>query len=165
MFWADRIAQEIQKTRGKGPFVIRDEKTVSGRVHVGSMRGAAIHGAVFDALVDAGAESEFIWEHNDFDPMDDIPANFDRALYEPYLGMPLYKVPAPSSAEATEGTAKNYAEYFAKEFQKVIEDSGWTPRFTGASELYLSGKMDGIIREALEGAEAIRRIQKEVSGG
>lgn len=45
MFWADKIAKEIKKERGDGPLIIRDEKTMSGRVHIGSMRGVAIHGA------------------------------------------------------------------------------------------------------------------------
>ena len=50
MFWADRIAKEIQETDAAknatkdSPLIIRDEKTLSGRVHVGSMRGVAIHG-------------------------------------------------------------------------------------------------------------------------
>jgi lysyl-tRNA synthetase class 1 len=159
MFWADRIAQEIINRFGpKASILIRDEKTVSGRVHVGSMRGVAIHGTVADALAQKGIENIFKWEHNDFDPMDDIPVYLDRAVYEPHLGKPLYTVPSPDPS------AKNYGEYFAKEFQAVIEHNGWHPQFYWASELYLSGAMDGVIREALDGAEAIRRIQKEISG-
>ncbi len=159
MFWADRIAKEITERFGdKSPLLIRDEKTVSGRVHVGSMRGAAIHGTVHEALTDAGVPNIFIWEHNDFDPMDDVPAYLDRSVYEEHLGKPLCNVPSP------EPGFKNYGEYFAKEFQQVIENAGWHPQFTWASELYRSGKMDGVIREALAGAEEIRLIQKEVSG-
>jgi lysyl-tRNA synthetase class 1 len=159
MFWPDRIVEDVVKRFGKSKSIlIRDEKTVSGRVHVGSMRGVAIHGAVGETLADAGVQSTFIYEMNDFDPMDDIPVYLDRAAYEPHLGKPLYTVPSP------EPSAKNYGEYFAKEFQAVIEGAGWRPQFTRASELYLSGKMDGVIREALDGAAAIIRIQKEVSG-
>lgn len=160
MFWADRIAEEIEKRFGKPKeaLVIRDEKTVSGRVHVGSMRGVAIHGVVSEALTERGIPNVFTYEFNDFDPMDDIPAYLDRATYEPHLGKPLYTIPSP------EPSAKNYGEYFAKEFQSVIEGAGWHPEFYWASELYLSGSMDGVIREALESADTIRRIQKEVSG-
>jgi lysyl-tRNA synthetase class I len=55
MFWADRIAGEIEETAAakdavatKGttsekPLIIRDEKSITGRVHIGSMRGVAIH--------------------------------------------------------------------------------------------------------------------------
>ncbi len=160
MFWADRIVEGIVEHFGapKEPLVVRDEKTVSGRVHVGSMRGAAIHGTVSEALEEKGIPTKFIWEHNDFDPMDDIPSYLDRATYEPHLGKPLYTIPSPGPE------AKNFGEFYAKEFQSVIEDAGWHPQFVWASELYLSGRMDGVIREALEHADVVRRIMKEVSG-
>src|SRR5581483_3715406 len=109
MFWADRIAQEVVGRFGTArSILIRDEKTVSGRVHIGSMRGVAIHGAVHEALDDAGVKNEFIWEHNDFDPMDDIPVYLDRAEYEEHLGKPLCDIPSP------EPGYKSYGEYFAK---------------------------------------------------
>ncbi len=159
MFWADRLAEEIVAHFGKNaPILIRDEKTVSGRVHVGSMRGAAIHGTIYEALTEAGIPATFKWEHNDFDPMDDIPVYLDRATYEPYLGKPLKYIPSPEPGFAS------YAEYFALEFQRVIEDAGWHPEFYWGSEVYEDGRMDGVIREALDHAADIRRIYKEVSG-
>ena len=46
MFWGDRIVSEIKNKYAKEiasgkKLVVRDEKTASGRVHVGSMRGVA----------------------------------------------------------------------------------------------------------------------------
>lgn len=163
MFWADRIAGEIVKrfenelSEGR-PIIIRDEKTLSGRVHVGSARGAAIHGAVAEALGKRGVPYKFLWEHNDFDVFDGVPSYLPQEKFEPYLGMLLKDVPSPDGVG-------NYAEYYAKEFQGVIEESGFHPEFYWGSEPYVSGKMDGVIREALEGAADIRRIYKEVSGG
>ncbi|MBT6068784.1 hypothetical protein HOG48_03440, partial [Candidatus Peregrinibacteria bacterium] len=47
MFWVDRIADEILTAYpGKNEFIIRDEKTLSGQVHVGSLRGVLIHGVM-----------------------------------------------------------------------------------------------------------------------
>src|SRR3989344_3959316 len=116
MFWADRIAEEIAKARGKSaPLLVRDEKTVSGRVHVGSMRGVAIHGAVHEALTDKGVENVFKYELNDFDPMDDIPSYLDRAVFEEHLGKPLKNIPSPEPGFAS------FAEYFGSEFRGVIE--------------------------------------------
>lgn len=160
MFWADRIAEEIVARFGKGARVlIRDEKTLSGRVHIGSFRGVAIHGAVSEGLSDAGVSNEYKYEFNDYDPMDGIPSYLDHKEYEQYLGVPLKHIPSP------EPGFENFAEYFGAEFKKVIEDAGYHPTFYRSSELYLTGKMDGVIREALEGAADIRRIYKEVSGG
>lgn len=154
------MAQEIVARFGKAkPILIRDEKTLSGQVHIGSFRGVAIHGAIHEALTDAGVSSVFKYEFNDFDPMDGIPSYLDQAAYEKYLGLPLKNIPSP------EPGYENFAEYYGAEFQAVIENAGYQPQFYRSSELYLSGKMDGVIRTALERAADIRRIYKEVSGG
>lgn len=159
MFWADKIAEEIKKERGdNAPLIVRDEKTMSGRVHIGSMRGVAIHGAVSEALTEHGVQNEYLYEINDFDPMDGLPVYLDEKIYREHMGKPLKNVPSP------DGVAENYAEYFAQEFLSVVEKSGYTPKYYRASELYLSGKMDPYIKMALEGAEKIRAIYREVSG-
>jgi lysyl-tRNA synthetase class 1 len=158
MFWADRIAGEIIERFGKGKSIlIRDEKTLSGRVHVGSMRGVAIHGAVAQTLTDKGVDNVFRYELNDFDPMDGFPVYLPEGFRQ-YLGRSLRDIPAP------DGGGRNFAEYFADDFKSAIEHAGFTPEYYWASELYFSGKMDYVIREALEGADAIRSIYKEVSG-
>jgi lysyl-tRNA synthetase class 1 len=163
MFWADQITDEITKrfvgpTRSNKPILIRDEKTVSGRVHIGSMRGVAIHGAVSETLTEKNIPNEFKWEFNDFDVFDDVPSNVSHEKFEPYLGMLLKNVPSPDSS------AKSFAEYVANDFKSVILETGFNPTFYWGSELYESGKMDTTIQEALEGAEDIRRIYREVSG-
>lgn len=161
MFWADRLAEEIRTTRtprdGK-TFRIRDEKTISGRVHVGSMRGVAIHGLVSEALSEMNVSNTYRYELNDFDPFDSIPGYLDEAKYTPYLGKPLYTVPSP-----VEGYA-NFAEYFGAEFVSVHQKAGFTPTYYRATELYQSGRMDACMKIALERAADVRRILKEVSG-
>ncbi len=163
MFWAERLAEEAAKLHQKKiqsgkPLVIRDEKTPSGRVHVGSMRGVAIHGLISEVLTQQGIQNEFLYEFNDMDPMDGLPVYLDQEKFRPYMGMPLRAIPSPDSK------AKNYAEYFADEFKEVIKNAGFSPRFYNVSELYLRGKMDVPIKEALDRAENIRRIYQEVSG-
>jgi len=161
MLWADRIASEIRNARaprdGKR-FLIRDEKTLSGRIHVGSMRGVAIHGLISEVLAEYGVANEFRYELNDFDPFDTIPNYLDVEKYKEHLGKPLYAVPSP------EPGFKNYAEYFGTEFVGVHKKAGFTPNYCHATELYRSGKMDQLIKTALERAGDIRRILKDVSG-
>lgn len=161
MFWADRLATEIRKTRrpkNGSTYIVRDEKTMSGRVHVGSMRSVAVHGLVADVLNAAGTKTEFVYEINDFDPFDSVPGYLDQGVFKAHIGKPLYAVPSP------EPGYKNYAEYFADEFQKVHAKAGFTPRYYRATELYRSGKMDDLMRTALTRSDDIRRILKEVSG-
>src|SRR5690606_6851035 len=100
MFWADKIADEVVRRyasvidAGK-PIVIRDEKTASGKVHVGSLRSAALHAIVADVLRSRGIPVAFHFEINDFDAMDGIPSYLDEETYMQYMGMPLYRIPSP----------------------------------------------------------------------
>lgn len=160
MFWADRIAKEIQNTRATPgrKLLIRDEKTLSGRVHIGSMRGVAIHGLVGEVLSEYGIENEYRYELNDFDPFDSIPGYLDESVFKEHLGKPLYTVPSPEPGYA------NYSEYFGAEFISVHEKAGFTPTYYRATELYTSGRMDECMRTALTRADDVRRILKEVSG-
>lgn len=165
MFWADRIAKEIQNTnRAKDatkerPLLVRDEKTMSGRVHIGSMRGVAIHGLVAEVLEEYGVPVAYRYELNDFDPFDSIPGYLDGKGYEEHLGKPLYKVPSP------EPGYESYAKYFAEEYVGVHKKAGFTPSYYWAyEELYKAGKMDALIKIALDRKADIRRILKEVSG-
>lgn len=160
MFWADRIAKEIQETRAQSgkKLRIRDEKTLSGRVHVGSMRGVAIHGLIGEVLSEYGVENEYLYELNDFDDFDSIPGYLDESVYIEHLGKPLYLVPSPEPGFA------NFAEYYGAEYVGVHKVAGFTPEYYRATELYKSGKMDPYIRLALERVNDVRRILKEVSG-
>lgn len=163
MFWADRIAQDIQEKKAKEigsgkPLLIRDEKTLSGRVHIGSMRGVAIHGLVGEVLEERGIANEYRYELNDFDPFDSIPGYLDAEKFKEYLGKPLFAVPSPESGY------ENFPDYFGQEFVAVHEKAGFTPSYYLATELYRSGKMDPFIRIALERVADVRRILKEVSG-
>ncbi len=159
MFWGERIADEVEARFGKGSadLIIRDEKTPSGRVHIGSMRGVAIHGVISEVLTERGITNKFLYEFNDMDPMDGFPEYLPQE-FKQHMGKPLRDIPSPDSK------AKSFAEYFAQEFKEVITNAGFTPEFYNVSELYFAGKMDDAIRVALEHADEIRRIYKEVSG-
>jgi len=163
MFWADelvgRIKKEYKKKIKSGqPLVVRDEKTASGRVHIGSLRGVAIHGIISEILMEAGIKNKFLYEINDFDQMDGLPAYLDRKKFKLYMGMPLCNIPSP------DGKAKNYAEYFGGEFIEVIRETGFRPEFYRASDSYKQGRYNEAIRIAIENADKIREIYKKVSG-
>lgn len=162
MFWAEKIADEVMRRneerikRGE-PIIVRDEKTASGRVHVGSLRSASLHAIVADVLKTRGVPVKFYFEINDFDPMDGIPGYLDESAYQQYLGRPLYTIPSPETG------AENFAELYGQEYVDVLHNIGFNPEVYRASELYLSGKMNECIRTALEKREIIREIYKNVS--
>jgi len=164
MFWVDEVVEEIlKKYPDKKDFIVRDEKTPSGRVHIGSLRGFVIHAVIAQALNEKGKKTKFIWEFNDADPMDGLPVYLDAEKYKPFMGKPLKDVPSPHE-ELGGKPAKNYAEYFAEEFTEVIDSLGFKPEIIYSSSLYAKGHYDKWIAKVLDHKDKIRSIYKEVSG-
>jgi lysyl-tRNA synthetase class 1 len=164
MIWVDRTIEAItdrfaEKIAAKQPLTIRDEKTLSGRVHVGSLRGIAIHGIIAQALTEKGVANEFKFELNDNDHMDEIPATLeDRESYRKFMGQPLFTVPPHITG------FENYPMIFGTELQGVTKNLGFPIHYYNLRPLYESGKFNETIRLALEHAKEIRAIYKEVSG-
>jgi lysyl-tRNA synthetase class 1 len=162
MFWTDSEVNVIreqyrERIAADEPLIIRDEKTPSGRVHFGSMLGVALHGVVSEVLSEDRIGNIYRFEFNDFDPMDDLPADLSGRGFEQYMGQPLYTVPAPDDR------AENFAAYYAEEFKDAITDLGFYPEFYNASDLYRRGDMNTVIRLALEHKDTIRSIYQRVS--
>lgn len=163
MFWAEKIADEVVR-RYKDvidagePIVVRDEKTASGKVHVGSLRSAALHAIVADLLQTRGINVSFNFEINDFDAMDGIPSYLNEAEYKKYMGMPLYRIPSPVPGY------ENFAECYGQEYVEVLKTIGFDAKVYRATELYREGRMNDQIRQALEKRDVVARIYKEVSG-
>ncbi len=163
MFWVDETAEEVMRRYrdvidAGVPLVVRDEKTASGKVHVGSLRSAALHAMVADALQSRGVAVNFQFEINDFDPMDGIPSYLDQSEYERYMGVQLYKIPSPEPGYA------NLAELYGQEYVRVLGQIGFSASVYRASELYQSGAMNEVITKALERRAIVRDIYKRVSG-
>jgi len=153
-YWADQMIAELDAAE----IHINDSKTLSGAAHVGSLRGPVIHDILYRAAVDAGRPVRFTYGSDDYDAFDAVPPSLSRDLYESYLGKPLVVVPAP------DGTNRSYADYFADEFLGVMKMLGVTPQTYRMSEMYRSGKMNGVIKTVLENAALIRDIYFESSG-
>lgn len=158
MYWADKIAREIVKSKKYRPYWVDDMKTPSGRVHVGSLRAILIHDLIYKALLSKNVKATLSYVIDDHDPMDSLPVYLDREKYLPHMGKPLNTVPSP------EPGFSSYAEYFAKEFIEVFNSLGAKPKIIWTSKLYESGKMDESIRAVLDKAQIIRDIYKELYG-
>ncbi len=161
MSWVDELAEAISERFAdkKEPLIIRDEKTLSGRVHIGSLRGIVVHGLVGQVLSEKGIANEFKFELNEFDPMDGLPVYVDEKTYKPHMGKPLYTVPAHEEGH------KDYPSVFGDELIQVCESLGLPINFYTLLPLYQEGKFNDVIKEALDNADKIRKIYLEVSGG
>jgi lysyl-tRNA synthetase class 1 len=162
VFWADEIAAraaEAAEASGTGaPLVVNDSKTPSGTVHVGSLRGPVIHHEIWRALRRMGVAATYRYGVDDLDPMD-AQALLTPDAVDRYMGVPLAHVPAPPGSDAP-----SYARHFVGElFLGTFEPLGLHPEVYWMSEVYASGEMDRYIRVALDAAETIRTIYREVS--
>ena len=159
MFWADEIAARAAEASGAAtPQVINDSKTPSGTVHVGSLRGPVIHDEIYRAMRRAEIPARFLYGVDDLDPMD-AQALLTPDAVDRYMGVPLAHVPAPDGSPAA-----SYARHFVGSlFLGTFEPLGIRPELYWMSEVYGTGDMDPFIRGALEQAETVRTIYRDVS--
>ena len=164
MFWADEICDQIRErfadkiAKGE-PLLIHDEKTLSGRVHVGSLRGVVIHGILSHILTERGVANRFKFELNDNDPMDGLPIYVDQKTYREHMGKPLFAVPALNKGE------ENFTTGFGEELKEAVQPLHLPIEWYTLRPLYREGMFNDTIVTALENADKIRHIYLEVSGG
>ncbi len=155
MFWADSISLEL---KDKGPQLVDDAKTPSGKIHVGALRGVIIHDLVYKALKEVGNKAIFTYIIDNFDPMDGLPSYLDQEKYTPEMGKPLKDVPSPDRS------SESYADYYAHDFIKVLDKLGAKPDIIWMFDIYKKGLMNDYIKLALDNHEKIQKIYKDVSG-
>ncbi len=153
MIWADRIAQEL---KGK-PQHVDDMKTASGYIHVGSLRGPLLHDVMYKALKANGEKHIFTYVFNDFDPIDGLSDELKKDFTK-YMGYPLRLAPSP------DGKARSFADFFADDFKKVLNELGCEAIYLSSWDMYREGKFNTVIKEALDNAEKIQDIYKKISG-
>ncbi len=172
-FWVDEIADQIiaENPDPDREIILRDEKTASGKVHIGSLRGVIIHGVLAEALNQKGRKATFYYEINDVDPMDGLPVYLNEEAYTPYMGMPLKDIPAPDENGFPTGEVtreNNFARHYGNEFIEVIEKLGFNEssntKFVWASDFYEAGNYDDWIKKACEKPDLVREIYKKTSG-
>lgn len=169
MFWIDDIAAQIDQAfpDKEKEIVFRDEKTASGKVHIGSLRGVMIHGILAEALRQLGRKAIFIFEINDVDPMDGLPVYLSKEAYDPFMGKPLKDVPAPDENGLPAGKVtheNNFARHYGNEFIEVIKELKIDAKFVWASDFYEGGTYNQWIEKVCMHPAEIREIYKRTSG-
>lgn len=178
--WLDKLATGILRWQEKNNGIslhVDDMKTPSGRVHTGSLRGVMLHDAVAKVLgekTDQNIVSTYVF--NDMDPMDGLPGYLSADVYQQHMGKPLYRIPTPPLAKSGLDinaispeekirfeNAKNFAEFYAFDFIDAFRKLGCEQEIVWSHELYEAGKMDGMIKTALDKVSEIRKVYKEVA--
>jgi lysyl-tRNA synthetase class 1 len=158
VFWADQVAGKLEREFPDQEQVVQDEKTPSGRIHVGALRGWVIHQILFEAIKERFGKARFLFGVDDFDPLDSIPADFKGKVKESDLGKPLCRVHAPF------GNYKNYSESIFGEVAEHFPALGLAPEIYRTEEMYRKGVFNDGIRIALDNAPKINEINARVGG-
>ena len=168
LFWADQFAREVkdrvandktlQKVVNEKGYICYDEKTPSGRIHIGSGRGWVIHDTVTKAMRDIGLNAKFILSADDMDPLDAIPTGLDKKKYEPLMGVPMCKVPSP-----VEGY-KSFADYYFRDSTDKFPDFGIEATLERTSQHYENGDFNPCIKLALDNFGKIQKIYADLYG-
>ncbi len=153
MFWVDEIAEKLKDTTQH----VDDMKTLSGYPHIGSLRGPILHDVAYKALREKNPKTVSTYVFNDFDPIDGLSPDL-LETHSKYFGYPLRLAPSP------DGKARSFADFFAKDFKRVLEALGVEAQYVSSWDMYHEGKFNDAIRVALDHGEKIQDIYKEVSG-
>lgn len=155
MFWAEELTNHFKDEKKR--ILVDDMATPSGKPHVGTLRGAILHDVAAKALTNSGLNAEYTFVCNDFDPMDGLPTYLDPKIYQEHMGKPLFMIPAPEGE-------KSFSDYYMDDLYGIMKGLGCVFRPVYDSQEYKSGRMDKVIKIALDNAETVRKIYKEISG-
>lgn len=153
--WADVIADEVL-AKGK-KHLVATGITPSGHIHIGNMREVVTADVAYRALIDKGAEAEFIYIADTYDPLRKVYPFLDES-YAEHVGKPLSEIPCPC------GEHKNYSEHFLEPFLAALEHLGIHPKVYRADELYKEGAYVEAIKQALLKKDEIAAILQKRSG-
>lgn len=165
--WADQIAKEVKERVEKDPvlrkiagekgYIVYDEKTPSGTIHIGSGRGWVIHDAIAKAMRDLGLKAKFVLSSDDMDPYDkpnkDLPKSWSK-----YLGMPFRNMPSPFEGY------KSFADYYFMQCVEKFEEIGIDADIQSTGEQYESGAFNAAIKKILDNSDKVKKIFEETYG-
>ncbi len=153
--------------------VINDSKTPSGRAHVGSLRGVLIHDALARMARERGLDAAFMYGCDDMDAVDEIPFGTGDHFVE-HLGKPLWAAPAPEGLRGDSMAEAYFGEFTGKWFDSADPSAGDAPgpfdklgvevEFYRMSDIYRSGRLDGVIDSFLRAAADVQEIYLRLSG-
>ncbi|MDE5654025.1 MAG: lysine--tRNA ligase [Clostridia bacterium] len=149
MHWSESIAQKIiQRNPNKEEYVCAAGISPSGSIHIGNFRDIATSYFVARSLRKMGKKAKLLFSWDEFDRLRKVPVNVAKVNddMEKYIGCPYVDVPNPFPGS----DAKNYAEYFEKEFEASLQKFGIQMEFRHQAQMYRSGKYKDYVLLALQ---------------
>ena len=152
--WADLIAEQIIKERGKkSKYVCAAGITPSGTIHIGNFREIITVDLVCRALKDKRKNVRFIYSWDDYDRFRKVPKNMPKQdALKKYLGMPIVDTPDVF------GCHKSYAKHLEKELEESLPTTGIKPEFIYQHKMYRTCRYAEEIKYILNKKDEIKNV-------
>ncbi len=168
VYWTDKVVEDIQQKVKKNKtlqkivkergYIVYDEKTPSGKIHVGSGRGWVIHDIIAKTFREHGLKGRFILSSDDMDPFDSIPNYLPKEKFEKFLGIPFRNVPSPEKGY------ESFGDYFFSQCTELFDKWGIEAELESTGQRYVNGDFNWAIKAALDNAPKIQAIYKKIYG-
>jgi len=168
IFWADQVADSViervenndllKSLVKKHGYIVMDEKTPSGTIHIGSGRGWVIHDAIAKSLRGKGVKAKFILSSDDMDPLDKPAKELSEEENKKYMGVPFRYIPSPVKGY------KSFGDYFFKRCTDVFPDFGIDAELESTGHEYEKGSFNKTIKIALDNSAKIQNIYADLYG-
>ncbi len=155
-FWADEVAGRI--AAAGDAHNLATGISPSGEIHLGNLREVMTAEGILRVLQERRVPARLMFIADNLDPLRRVYPFLDAAVFEPLVGCSLSHIRCPCGSHAS------YGDHFLEPFLASLEELGIQVEVVRADELYASGRMDGVIGQALEGTAAIARILNELTG-
>lgn len=168
VYWTDKVAEDVKrrvatsaklkkivKERG---YIVYDEKTPSGPIHVGSARGWLIHDVIAKTMRTHEMKARFVLSSDDIDPMDGLPKSLDPAKWKKYMGVPLRNIPSP------EPGYESYADYFFRQCTDKFEEFNIEAELERTGDRYDKGDFNTAIKTILDNVDKVQKIYERLYG-
>lgn len=161
---ARKIVERLEKEGASSDRVVLFETGYgpSGLPHIGTFGEVARTTMVRHAfeIMAPGVKTRLLCFSDDMDGMRKIPDNVpDRAFLEPYLHMPLTRVPDPFTNEYP-----SFGDHNNAMLRRFLDTFGFDYEFASATEYYKSGRFDAILKRVAERYDAIMAIMLPTLG-
>ncbi len=170
-FWADVVADEIERRGPEEPIVIKGGISPSGVPHLGNVNEIMRGYYVAEVLRERGHEVRQVFTSDDRDPLRKLPRTLcdldgelvglgevDAGALGRNLGVPYTDVPDPF------GCCGSYGEHFSTIIRRSADALGVPIELVSTTELYTSGRLEGVTRHVLANRERAREVLSAYQG-
>ncbi|QLK27629.1 lysine--tRNA ligase [Natrinema zhouii] len=164
-FWADTVADRVEKRNPNEPIVVKGGISPSGVPHLGNVNEIMRGYFVAEVLRDRGHEVRQVFTADDRDPLRKLPRTLcdlegnlvdlgevDAGALGRNLGAPYTDIPDPF------GCCDSYGDHFATIIQNSADAVDVPIDLVSNTELYESGEFEAVTRFVLEHRERARDV-------